>query len=151
MHALLALLPQLARGLLDLGLDALADETVLGLELEALLGVVDQRKASRAAATVLSAHAEHGNLLRRSLVHLTEFVAELSLRDVGTRGVDHVKHHLLALEQTVGEELASPQGDRRVGVLVSDHATHHCRVDREGSARGLFHTAQLHVNNYINT
>ncbi len=104
-------------GLVCLGVSALADHPVLGLELHGLLRVVDEGEASGSSATEVGAHVEDLDLLGRGLVHLTELLGELVLRDVGPRRVDDVENALSPLEQRVAKELARAQGDRRVGVL----------------------------------
>lgn len=93
------------------------DKTVLGLELHALTAVVDEREASGAATTEVGAHAEDDDVSLVGLVHGSQLLAQFVLADVGPGRVDHVKDHLPALEQTVGDELARAQGDGRGGVL----------------------------------
>jgi len=90
---------------------------VLGLELHRLARVVDEGKASGSSTTKGSSHAENDALLLGGLVHLGELLGELRLGDVGTSRVDDIENHLLPLEQTVGDELASSEGDGRSGVL----------------------------------
>ena len=65
----------------------------------------------------MGAHAEHIHLLLRGLVQLTELLRKLVARDVRASRVNHIQVHLLALEQTVRDELAGPERNRRVRVL----------------------------------
>jgi hypothetical protein len=95
-------LEALVLGLLDglagpfgAGLDALADEAVLGLELaEGVLVVVDEAEAGGLAATELGAEAKHDGELGISLVHTTDNLGELVLGNIGTAGVDDIDNHL---------------------------------------------------------
>lgn len=104
---------------------------MLGLELHRVARVVDESKASGASTTEGSSHAEDDALLLGGLVHLRELLRELSLGDVGAGRVDDIQNHLLPLEQTVGDELASSEGDGRGGVLSRANANHLC--DRHAS------------------
>lgn len=97
--------------------DTYADEAVLGLELHRLTRVVDESETGGASTTESGSHTENNALLLGGLVHLGELLRELSLGDVGTSRVDDIENHLLPLEQTVGDELASSEGDGRSGVL----------------------------------
>lgn len=90
---------------------------MLRLELHRVARVVDEGKAGGASTTESGAHAEDDALLLGGLVHLRELLRELSLGDVRAGRVDDIQNHLLPLEQTVGDELASSEGDRRSGVL----------------------------------
>ena len=91
----LGLLDGLA-GLLGAGLDALADEAVLGLELaEGVFVVVDEAEAGGLAATELGAEAEHDGELSIGLVHAANNLGELVLGNIGTAGVDDIDNHLL--------------------------------------------------------
>ena len=90
----LGLLDGLA-GLLGAGLDALADEAVLGLELaEGVFVVVDEAEAGGLAATELGAEAEHDGELSIGLVHAANNLGELVLGNIGTAGVDDIDNHL---------------------------------------------------------
>lgn len=81
----------LSAGLLDLGGLAVADESVVGLELlHGLGGVVDESEASGLATTVLGAETEDRDLVLVGLVELCELGAQLILGDVGTVGVEDV-------------------------------------------------------------
>lgn len=95
------------------------DEAVSRLEaLRGILAVVHESEARRAAATKVRAHAEYRNLLLRRLIQLAHLFLELRLRHVRTSGVDHLQDHLPALEQTVADELAGPQSNGRVRILL---------------------------------
>ena len=97
-----------------------ADEAVGRLEaLRGILAVVHESKARRAAATKVRAHAEHRDLLLGRLIELAHLFLELSPRHIRTSGVDHLEDHLPALKQTVADELAGPQSNGRVRILVS--------------------------------
>lgn len=72
----------------------------------------------------MGAHAEHEALLLGGLVHLAQLLLELAAGDVRASGVDHIQDHLPALQETVGDELAGPQGDGRVRVLYSVSIPH---------------------------
>ena len=90
----LGLLDGLA-GLLGAGLDALADEAVLGLELaEGVFVVVDEAEAGGLATTELGAEAEHDGELGIGLVHAANNLGELVLGNIGTAGVDDIDNHL---------------------------------------------------------
>lgn len=153
--AVLALLSELAGSSLWLGGKTEADESVLGLELESILAVVDQGEAGRAATTKVGAEAEDDDLVLGGLVHRAELVSQLVLGDAGninksallpctlerepmgqrfamlakclltgknslrTGRVEDIHNHLLALEQTVGLELAGTQRDRALGVHLA--------------------------------
>lgn len=99
---------------------------MLGLELHRLTRVVDKSEAGGSSTTEGGAHAEDDALLLGGLVHLGELLRELRLGDVGAGGVDDIENHLLPLEQTVGDELASSEGDGRSGVLSGQRRWHRC-------------------------
>ena len=95
----LGLLDGLA-GLLGAGLDALADEAVLGLELaEGVLVVVDEAEAGGLSATELGLEAEHDGELGIGLVHTADNLGELVLGNIGTAGVDDIDDHLFFEEE----------------------------------------------------
>lgn len=109
--------------------DTYANETVLGLELHRVARVVDKGETSGASTTEGGSHTENDALLLGGLVHLGELLGELSLGDVGTGRVNDIENHLLPLEQTVGDELASSEGDGRSGVLWSGQQRHCTRCE----------------------
>jgi hypothetical protein len=82
-----------------------SDETVFGLELEGLLGVVNQGESGTLATTKLSSESKDDDLFLGCLVHGREFIPKFIFGKVGTGRVDNVNNHLLSLEQTVREEL----------------------------------------------
>lgn len=107
--------PKLARSLLDLGGEAGADETVLGLEgLLRLLVVVNEAEALGDTAAELGAEAEDDDALLVSLVKLAKALAELDAREVGAGGVGDREQELLAVKQAVRDELGGPDGDGSV-------------------------------------
>jgi hypothetical protein len=83
-----------------------SDESVPRLKLQGILGVVDEGKARGAATAKVGAEAKDDDLVLGGLVHGRELVAEFVLGDVGAGGVEDIDDHLLALEQSVGDELA---------------------------------------------
>lgn len=94
-----------------------SDQAVPRLELEGVLRVVDEGEAGRLSSSELGAEAEDDDLVLGSLVHGRELVPELVLGDVGTSRVEDIDDHLLALKETVGQELAGANGDGAGGVL----------------------------------
>lgn len=81
----------LSAGTLGLSGKSDPDQAVLGLELlQSLGGVVDEGEAGGLAATELGAQAEDLDLLLLGLVQAGELLAQLSLGDVGTVGVEDV-------------------------------------------------------------
>lgn len=89
--SVLALLALLSAGTLGLGGESDTDQAVLGLELlQSLGGVVDEGEAGGLAATEVGAQAKDLDLLLLGLVQAAELLAELSLGDVGTAGVEDV-------------------------------------------------------------
>lgn len=125
--ATVALLLALLARLLHLQVQAVALQTVLGLE---LLGevqrVVDQREAGRLTAAEVCAEAEHEAHVGRNLVHGCQLLADVLLVHRGQAGVQHIADHLLAAQQTVGHELAGTNGGRGCGHVDSGIA--HKRV-----------------------
>lgn len=132
--AVLAFLAQFSRGLVHLGGESLANQTVLWLKVHGLAAVVDeckpwrqvsmgymtkmyQLRTSRTTTTEVRAHTEHGYLFLVCLVHGSELFRELVPRDIGTSRVDDIEHHLPTLQETVCDELAGTQGDGRGGIL----------------------------------
>lgn len=84
----------LSAGTLGLGGESDTDQAVLGLELlQSLGGVVDEGEAGGLAATEVGAQAEDLDLLLLGLVQAAELLAQLSLGDVGTAGVEDVTIH----------------------------------------------------------
>lgn len=85
----------MSAGTLGLGGESDTDQAVLGLELlQSLGGVVDEGEAGGLAATEVGAQAEDLDLLLLGLVQAAELLAELSLGDVGTAGVEDVTNSL---------------------------------------------------------
>ena len=110
LHAVLTLLALLAGGSLPL-VQAVSLQAVLGLELlRKVERVVDERKAAGAAAAKVGLQAEAEDDVGGGLVHAGQLVADLLLGDGGAVRVDHVDDHLLAVEQSVGHELARSDG-----------------------------------------
>lgn len=123
LHSVLSFLALLTGGSLAL-VEAVSLESVLGLELLCVVeGVVDERKAARSAATKVGLEAEAEDDIGGGLVHASQLVADLLLRDGRSVRVDHVDDHLLAVEQAVGHELA-----RSDGAVALCHA---CRCELE--------------------
>lgn len=84
----------MSAGTLGLGGESDTDQAVLGLELlQSLGGVVDEGEAGGLAATEVGAQAEDLDLLLLGLVQAAELLAQLSLGDVGTAGVEDVTIH----------------------------------------------------------
>jgi hypothetical protein len=86
----------------------------------ALLVVVNHAKALGKAATELGLEAKDDDPLLVRLVQGGELLAELGARDVGAGGVKDGDDKLLAVEQTVGDELGGSDGNRAGGVLLHD-------------------------------
>ena len=83
------------------------------LKLEALLCVVDECETGALSTTKLGPESEHNDLVLGGLVHCGELVSQLVLADVGAGRVQDIDHHLLALQEPVGDlgdasTLASP-------------------------------------------
>ena len=85
--------------------------------LHGLLAVIHKSETCRTTTTKVRAHAEHRDLFLGGLVQLANLFLQLAPRHVRAGWVDHLKHHLPALEQTVAKELAGPQGDGGVQIL----------------------------------
>ena len=114
----LGLLDGLA-GLLGAGLDALADEAVLGLELaEGVLVVVDEAEAGGLSATELGLEAEHDGELGIGLVHTADNLGELVLGNIGTAGVDDIDDHLFFEEEEEEWKGGGGETKRSKGVKV---------------------------------
>lgn len=112
LHPVLALLALLPRRPLLL-VQAVSLQPVLGLELLGVVqGVVDERESGGAAASEVGAEAEHEHDVGRDLVHGGQLVADLLLGHGGHVRVDHVAHHLFAVQQTVRLELAGAHSSR---------------------------------------
>ena len=116
----------LSARLLDLGSEAHADQSVVGLELlHRLGGVVDQGEAGGLAATELRAQAEDVDLVLGGLVHAGELLAELILGDVGAAGVQDVTVNKQKRSATTFSRLARnpspPSFPRRVCPRTSSH------------------------------
>lgn len=98
--------------LLDLGGQANADQSVVGLELlHRLRGVVDQGKAGGLAATVLCPQAEDADLVLLGLVHGGKLFAKLILGDVGAVRVEDVTARVTSDQSatpSVGGQLVDP-------------------------------------------
>ena len=82
-------------GFLSLGEHTLADQTVLGLELDhGLLIVVDEAKSGGTSSSKLGAESKEDAKLGVGLVHASNNFLELRLRDSGTSRMDDVNNHL---------------------------------------------------------
>merc|ERR1719310_2223241 len=81
---------------------------VLGFKpLGILQGVVDEAEACRLAPTELCAESETEDDVGGGLVHARQLFSDLCFRHSGPSWVEHIYNHLLSVEQTVGQELAS--------------------------------------------
>jgi len=108
----LPLLPQFARRLFDLGRQLGANEPVLRLKLFLRrLVVVDQRKAGTPPATKLCPETKGDDTVLVGLVESGEFLRQVCLGDVWTRGMQDVNDELTAGQEAVGDEFASAQGN----------------------------------------
>lgn len=91
--------------------------------LELLLGrliVVDQREARTPSSTKhrLETEGDHTVLVR--LVHSGQLLSEVGLGDISAGWVEDVDDELTAGEETVGDELAGPEGYWGIGVDLSE-------------------------------
>lgn len=94
-----------------------SNESVTGLKLEGIFGIVDEGESSRLSTSKGGPESKDDDEVLFNLVHGCEFGAEFVTGDVGSGRVQDVYDHLLALEQTVGEKLAGADGDSSSGVL----------------------------------
>ena len=98
------------------------DKTVLGFKLlQSFNVIIDQSETSGLSTTKVSLEAKDRDNFFIRLVHLTDLGTELILGDVGESRVDDIDDHLLTLEQTVGEELASSDSDSSVGLKCNQN------------------------------
>lgn len=141
----------LSAGLLDLGCNTDANQSVVWLELlEGLWGIVDEGETGSLATTELSLETENVDLVLAGLVQLSELGAELVLGDVGAVWVEdvpmrmlgsllypvfpmlpslvsapgHLHNHLLPAQERVADELARPQSN---WLLTVGHVCGRCR------------------------
>lgn len=141
----------LSAGLLDLGCNTDANQSVVWLELlESLWGIVDEGETGGLATTELGLETENVDLLLAGLVQLSELGAELVLGDVGAGWVEdiptrmlgpllypvlptlpslasapeHLHDHLLPAQERVADELARPQSN---WLLTVGHVCGMCR------------------------
>ena len=104
-ETVLALLALLSGGALSLGGEADSDLPVGGLELlEGVDRVVDEGESSRSATTKRGPESKRRHDLLVDRVHGRKLLGHLGLGGVGRRRVEHVHHHLLALQQSVRQE-----------------------------------------------
>lgn len=104
-----------------------SNQPVLGLELP-LRGfiIVDQGKASGPSTTELCPETKGNDTVLLALVDAGNLLLKLSLGDVCARWVENVHHELAAGQETVGDELACPDGDGCLSVGLHGERTRSC-------------------------
>lgn len=91
---------------------------MLGLKLLlALLVVVNHTETLRRSTTELGLQAENNDSCLLSLVQRGELLSELISGQVGAGGVENSEDKLLAVKQSVGDELGGSEGDWAGGIL----------------------------------
>lgn len=121
--SVLLLLSLLSGGLLDLGGQAVSDQSVGRLELLGIgNGLVDQTEAGGLATTELSSEAKDGDSVLLNLVDLRQLLTELVLGDVGSVGVQDVNDELSSGQQGVGDNLSGSDSHSVTlqGLLVTE-------------------------------
>ena len=117
LHPVLALLLLLRRGLSGPLDHTLPREPELGLE---LLGkvhcVVDEGEAGALATAEVGFEAVGKDAVGSGLVHLGQLLPDLGLGHRRPVGMQHVHHHLAALQQPVGHVLARTDGNSALGL-----------------------------------
>jgi hypothetical protein len=113
LRTVFALLPQLARRLLNLGGESGPHETVLGLEfLLRLFAIIDQSETGAASTTKLCAKTEGHDTVFIRLVKSSELLLEFSSRNIGTVRVKDVNDELTTGEEAVSDKFTGAEGDR---------------------------------------
>jgi len=108
----LPLLPQFTRRLFNLGRQPGANQPVLWLKLFLRrLVVVDQGKAGTPSTTKLCPEAKGDDTAFVGLVEGCEFLGQVCLGDVWTRGMEDIDDKLATGQETVGDEFAGAQGN----------------------------------------
>lgn len=120
--SVLLLLSLLSGGLLNLGVQAVSDQSVGGLEsLGVSSGLVNQTETSGLSTTKLGSETENRHSVLVGLVDLGQSVTQLVLGDVGSVRVQNVNDELSSGQQRVGDNLTGSDGHGvRLDKLVFD-------------------------------
>lgn len=135
-------------------------KSVFGLKLFGVVeGVVDEGKATATATAKVSSQAKGEDHIRGGLVHASQLLANLLLRDGRSVWMDDIDDHLLSVEQSVGHELARSDGARichggngfQGGVLVHKviNTGRGMWARRTQTTRFRRKRSQLHAYNYF--